>query len=160
MQLARRRGLHASRASCAPRIMAADRVPGVKTTSGAPVREKLSDEAASGAAALAAAVASQRAKRAADLDDAKIQSTHKASGASTSSVLKLRAIHDAIDRTIDGQHLAKDVVARAMRRRAMRLDDGERPLRLLFAGPYGVGKTAMATAVRATAPLGGSALTP
>ena len=36
---------------------------------------------------------------------------------------------------------------RALRRRRMLLDDGERPLRLLFAGPSGVGKTAMATAL-------------
>ena len=39
------------------------------------------------------------------------------------------------------------MVARALRRRRMLLDDGERPLRLLFAGPSGVGKTAMATAL-------------
>ena len=34
-----------------------------------------------------------------------------------------------------------------MRRRSLKLDDSERPLRLLFAGPSGVGKTAMAVAV-------------
>jgi hypothetical protein len=32
-------------------------------------------------------------------------------------------------------------------RRSLKLDDSERPLRLLFAGPSGVGKTAMAVAV-------------
>ena len=49
--------------------------------------------------------------------------------------------------SIDGQALAKSVVARALRRRSLRLDDVERPLRMLFAGPSGVGKTAMATAL-------------
>merc|ERR1719487_1238644 len=56
-------------------------------------------------------------------------------------------LRGALDGCIDGQKLGKDVVARALRRRRMLLDDGERPLRLLFAGPSGVGKTAMATAL-------------
>ena len=61
--------------------------------------------------------------------------------------LQLSAVLGKLNHKIDGQHLGKDVVARALRRRSMKLDDGERPLRLLFAGPSGVGKTAMATAL-------------
>ena len=43
------RGLRATRPILAPRIMSVDRVPGVKTTAGAPVRESLTPAAASGA---------------------------------------------------------------------------------------------------------------
>ena len=134
-----------------PRIMSVDRVPGVKmSNSGAPVRETMKPNAVNGANALAAAVAKQRAQRADHIKDAKEAS--KLQATSSSSVLKrkyppLSALLGGLDAKIDGQHLAKDVVARALRRRSMRLDDGERPLRLLFAGPSGVGKTAMATAL-------------
>ena len=130
--------------------MSVDRVPGVKmANSGAPVRESLSETAAAGANALAAAVARQKAARAAELAEAEQLSKAKAvlqtNGGSSST--KLSSLLDGLSAKIDGQSLAKDVVARALRRRSMRLDDNERPLRLLFAGPSGVGKTAMATAL-------------
>uniref|UniRef100_A0A0D3IYT2 ATPase AAA-type core domain-containing protein n=2 Tax=Emiliania huxleyi TaxID=2903 RepID=A0A0D3IYT2_EMIH1 len=41
---------------------------------------------------------------------------------------------------------AKDVVGRALRRRLLGLSDADRPLRLLFAGPSGVGKTELGIA--------------
>jgi len=131
--------------------MSVDRVPGVKmANSGAPVREKLSPNAASGAAALAAAVAKQRKQRAADIEDAQefsMAAQRQPSATTRRQHSQLRSLQEDLDAKIDGQDLAKDVVARALRRRSLKLDDGERPLRLLFAGPSGVGKTAMATAL-------------
>ena len=72
---------------------------------------------------------------------------HESDSANGTRSRKLSSLLDGLNAKIDGQSLAKDVVARALRRRSMRLDDNERPLRLLFAGPSGVGKTAMATAL-------------
>ena len=127
--------------------MAVDRVPGVKTANvGAPVREALSQEAAAGASRLQAAVLRQKAARRAANEEAAVNATHMAR-ASLHGRGQLRELMASLDARIDGQDLAKDVVARALRRRSMSLDDGERPMRLLFAGPSGVGKTAMATAV-------------
>lgn len=137
-----------------PRIMSVDRVPGVKmANSGAPVRETLTPEAAAGSNKLAAAVARQKAARAAELAEAqqisraKASLAHESDSANGTRSRKLSSLLDGLNAKIDGQSLAKDVVARALRRRSMRLDDNERPLRLLFAGPSGVGKTAMATAL-------------
>ena len=135
--------------------MSVDRVPGVKmANSGAPVRERLSSSAESGAATLERAVAKQRAQRAAEMaaskDEARQRSgtpDAKPQDASRPPHLRLGALLGSLNAKIDAQFLAKDVVSRALRRRSMGLDDGDRPLRLLFAGPSGVGKTAMATAL-------------
>jgi ATP-dependent Clp protease ATP-binding subunit ClpA len=141
----RSRGLHATRTLAHPRIMAADRVPGVKMTSGSPTRQEVKAEAARGANALAMAVARQKAQREAERAEAMAISKMKAD--TDTKTGSLASMHAALEGTIDGQPLAKDVVARALRRRSMRLDDSERPLRMLFAGPSGVGKTVMATAL-------------
>ena len=148
------RGLRTANPALAPpRIMSVDRVPGVKmANSGAPVRETLTPEAAAGSNKLAAAVARQKAARAAELAEAqqisraKASLAHESDSANGTRSRKLSSLLEAHAK-IDGQSLAKDVVARALRRRSMRLDDNERPLRLLFAGPSGVGKTSMATAL-------------
>ena len=146
------RRLHASPALLSPRIMSVDRVPGVKmANSGAPVREKLSTAAVAGVSRLEAAIAKQQAEKAAKAREAaqRMQDVKRAAaqGAVSTPRLRLAAVKRTLDASIDGQDLAKDVVARALRRRSLKLDDHERPLRLLFAGPSGVGKTAMATAV-------------
>lgn len=147
-----RRHLHATATPLVPRIMSVDRVPGIKmANSGAPVREALTPAAAAGKNRLEAAIKKQQA----DKDKARREAELRMADAKRAAQqqkqqaprLRLSAVTATLDASIDGQHLAKDVVARALRRRAMRLDDGERPLRLLFAGPSGVGKTAMATAV-------------
>ena len=70
---ARVRSLHRSRVVqlAPPRIMSVDRVPGVKmANTGAPVREVVSTKAAAGADALKAAIARQRAERAAERQEA------------------------------------------------------------------------------------------
>lgn len=133
-----------------PRIMSVDKVPGVKmAVTGDPVREKISQQAEAGASKLAAAVARQRAERAAEREDAiRLAAQRAKAAANSNSIRQVRSqIVQALDAKIDGQALGKDVVSRALRRRSMQLDDGDRPLRLLFAGPSGVGKTAMATAL-------------
>ena len=124
------------------KLMSVDRVPGVTTVSGAQPTQPLNQEAAMGAARLAALVKKQ--KRAADLakEEAKL-----ASAAPTATASRLATFSEALNAKIDGQAHAKSVVARALRRRSLRLDDVERPLRMLFAGPSGVGKTVMATAL-------------
>lgn len=138
--------------------MSADKVPGVKTVSGAPVRDKVTPAANKGAAALAAAVAKQKKARAAEMESAREETRQRMESMSHRDPpppgtvkerhhLQLSAVMSRLNDKIDGQHLGKDVVARALRRRSMKLDDEERPLRLLFAGPSGVGKTAMATAL-------------
>ena len=136
------------------RIMSADRVPGVASTNTAPTHSKqpLGEEAASGAARLAAAVRKQKRDAARSREEAVALMSNNAAAASTAppgsaSASRLSAFTAALDTSIDGQALAKSVVARALRRRSLRLDDVERPLRMLFAGPSGVGKTAMATAL-------------
>lgn len=136
------------------RIYAVDKVPGVKmSVSGAQPKQALGAEAMAGAERLAAAVKLQQKERQKDLNTAAALAkkiVNPSSPDATSSQpqgSKLKQLREMLDSTIDGQHLAKDVVARAIRRRSLRLDDTERPLRLLFAGPSGVGKTAMAIAV-------------
>ena len=134
------------------RVMAADRVPGVKTVAGSPVKQGLTPAAAEGAARLAALVKKQKEDRQRDIDEA-AERTQRAAGSSsaaaaaTSTGGRLAEMLGMLSETIDGQHMAKDVVARALRRRVLKLDDTDRPLRLLFAGPSGVGKTAMAEQV-------------
>ena len=170
-----RRGLRSSsRVAFAPRIMSSDRVPGVKTVSGEPVRQKVNAEATAGAEALKAAVNRQKAARSAERQEAQaissllakqsaigggsnsssdvqqavnVNGVAVATTTTTNASPQLSFLRESLDSSIDGQSLAKDVVARSLRRRSMKLDDGERPLRLLFAGPSGVGKTAMATAL-------------
>ena len=132
------------------KLMSVDRVPGVATVSGAQPTQPLNQEAAMGAARLAALVKKQ--KRAADLakEEAKLASAASkatAAGPVSSAASRLATFSEALDAKIDGQAHAKSVVARALRRRSLRLDDVERPLRMLFAGPSGVGKTVMATAL-------------
>ena len=136
------------------RIMSADRVPGVASTNTAPTHSKqpLGEEAASGAARLAAAVRKQKRDAARSREEAVALMSNNAAAASaappgSASASRLSAFTAALDTSIDGQALAKSVVARALRRRSLRLDDVERPLRMLFAGPSGVGKTVMATAL-------------
>ena len=126
------------------RIMSSDRVPGVKTVSGAPVRQDLSSEAQKGAERLRAMVEQQRRAAVREQEEA---SQLRAAEANGSGLTGLRRISSALDAHIDGQRPAKSELARALRRRVFGLDDHERPLRLVFAGPSGVGKTAMATAV-------------
>lgn len=140
------RWLHGTPLMCAPRIMSVDRVPGVNMkNTGAPVREGMSGKAAAGAAALAAAVARQRTQRKLERQEAEVKSARLVAPPPTAGIRS--TILSTLDAQIDGQPLAKEVVSRSLRRRAMGLDDAERPLRLLFAGPSGIGKTAMATAL-------------
>ena len=148
--------LHASAVQLAPKIMSVDRVPGVKMpNTGAPVVQKPNEAAAAGMSRLENAIKRQAAEKAARsreavqrAEDAKLASDLRARRSKPSAArLRLADVGATLDGVIDGQELAKDVVARALRRRALKLDDPERPLRLLFAGPSGVGKTAMATAV-------------
>ena len=137
------------------RIMSSDRVPGAKTAAtGAPVTQStLSADAAAGAARLAALVRSQRAAAAHERrglqEDAAAQQRllrrAPTEGASNGGGL-IRQMHSMLGGRIDGQFAAKDAVARALRRRSLELGDGARPLRMLFAGPSGVGKTEMAIA--------------
>ena len=150
---ARFRSLHSTRLLLSPpRIMAADRVPGVKMpNTGAPVSQnQLTDAAAAGVSRLEAAIKRQAAEKAAKERTAmeRMEDIKRAEAQQPQAPrLRLEQMKATLDGSIDGQDLAKDVVARALRRRMMKLDDNERPLRLLFAGPSGVGKTAMATSV-------------
>ena len=137
------------------RIMSADVVPGVAKSArngGGQVTQKLTPTAAAGADRLKQMVAQQAAaKKNAVIEAQLAHEEQEALDALVGKTLDRRAtiadLRGALDGCIDGQKLGKDVVARALRRRRMLLDDGERPLRLLFAGPSGVGKTAMATAL-------------
>ncbi|KAL1522239.1 hypothetical protein AB1Y20_021875 [Prymnesium parvum] len=136
--------------SRAIRIYAVDRVPGVTSAaSGAQLKQSLRPEAMAGAQRLAAAVQRQRDERRREPSCAKeeMAKEEREEGAEGGRGAALGALLRSLDGAIGGQRLAKDAVARAMRRRALRLDDTERPLRLLFAGPSGVGKTAMAVGV-------------
>ncbi len=133
------------------KIMASDRVPGVKTQAGAPVTQSLNKDALLKANKLQQLVNKQRATQRRNqmnqaLDAAENLDAENAAMPATHQTGHLAHIQAALNRDIDGQHAAKDVVSRALRRRALGLGDPERPLRLLFAGPSGVGKTAMATA--------------
>lgn len=128
--------------------MASDRVPGVKMTSGAPVTQPVSAEAAAAAAKMEAVVRSQRQRRDILAKEAK-EDAKDLSRASAETVVaggQLRALSAALDGRIDGQANAKDVVVRALRRRMLGLSDADRPLRMLFAGPSGVGKTELGIA--------------
>ena len=127
------------------RIMAADRVPGVKSVSGAPVLQPVSAQAAAAAAKMEAAVRAQRQQRARALAEAREEARVEAMPQQQSGG-HLRSLRSALDRRIDGQSAAKDVVGRALRRRLLGLSDADRPLRLLFAGPSGVGKTELGIA--------------
>jgi len=128
--------------------MSADKVPGVATVSGAQPSQPLGKEAVAGAARLAAAVQKQKRAAARSREEALALMTSAATVAPwTASASRLSVFTAALDTRIDGQAHAKNVVARALRRRSLRLDDVERPLRMLFAGPSGVGKTVMATAL-------------
>jgi ATP-dependent Clp protease ATP-binding subunit ClpA len=127
------------------RIMAADRVPGVKSVSGAPVLQPVSAQAAAAAAKMEAAVRAQRQQRARALAEAREGARVEAMPQQQSGG-HLRSLRSALDRRIDGQSAAKDVVGRALRRRLLGLSDADRPLRLLFAGPSGVGKTELGIA--------------
>jgi ATP-dependent Clp protease ATP-binding subunit ClpA len=153
LQCARFRSLHSTRLLLSPpRIMAADRVPGVKMpNTGAPVSQNhLNEAAAAGVSRLEAAIKRQAAEKAAKERAAmeRMEDIKRAEAQQPQAPqLRLEQMKATLDGSIDGQDLAKDVVARALRRRMMKLDDNERPLRLLFAGPSGVGKTAMATSV-------------
>lgn len=128
------------------RIMASDRVPGVKTTSGAPVTQPISKEAASAAAKMEAAVRAQREQRQREIQSAKVEAQLPSAPAALVGGSHLRALATSLDARIDGQSAAKDVVMRALRRRRLGLSDAERPLRMLFAGPSGVGKTELGMA--------------
>ena len=131
------------------RIMAADRVPGVKSVSGAPVLQPVSAQAAAAAAKMEAAVRAQRQQRARALAEAREEAREEArveAMPQQQSGGHLRSLRSALDRRIDGQSAAKDVVGRALRRRLLGLSDADRPLRLLFAGPSGVGKTELGIA--------------
>lgn len=139
--------------SRAIRIYAVDRVPGVKSTvAGAQHKQKMSPDEVAGAERLASAARKQLLERKRSMEEAAALATARArasspSASTTSNGMSLTNLRASLDSTIDGQHLAKDLAARAMRRRSFKLDDNERPLRMLFAGPSGVGKTAMAVAV-------------
>jgi ATP-dependent Clp protease ATP-binding subunit ClpC len=147
--------LRPSRVLLAPRIMSSDRVPGIKMVTGTQtVSPPLSNAAARGAAALEKAVMQQQAAKRAGREDARALAAQRASvaqagapGRAPDGGSRLAQLLGVLSSRIDGQPLAKDVVARALRRRSLQLDDAERPLRLLFAGPSGVGKTAMASSV-------------
>ena len=133
--------------------MSADKVPGVASGNNAPTQSKqpLGKEAATGASRLAAAVQKQKRDAARSREEAvALMSNNAAASAAppgSASASRLSVFTSALDTRIDGQAHAKNVVARALRRRSLRLDDVERPLRMLFAGPSGVGKTVMATAL-------------
>jgi len=129
------------------RIMASDRVPGVKTTAGAPVTHTVSKEAATAAAKMEAVVRAQRVKR--ELSKADAITEAKLASAAAPALLEgshLRTLSAALNSRIDGQASGKDVVVRALRRRMLGLSDADRPLRMLFAGPSGVGKTELGMA--------------
>jgi ATP-dependent Clp protease ATP-binding subunit ClpC len=136
----------AARFSRAFRIMASDRVPGVKTTSGAPVTQPISKEAAFAAARMEAAVRAQREKRERQMQDVKAEAQLLSEPSALVGGSHLRTLAASLDARIDGQSAAKDVVMRALRRRRLGLSDNERPLRMLFAGPSGVGKTELGMA--------------
>ena len=133
--------------------MSADKVPGVASGNNAPTQSKqpLGKEAATGASRLAAAVQKQKRDAARSREEAvALMSNNAAASAAppgSASASRLSVFTAALDTRIDGQAHAKSVVARALRRRSLRLDDVERPLRMLFAGPSGVGKTVMAAAL-------------
>jgi len=129
-------------------IMSVDRVPGTKTVTGLQPKQPLNKEAEAGAARMAALVMQQKRADARAREEATMASNEVAApAASPASGSRLAAFEAALDAKIDGQSIGKAVVARALRRRVLRLDDVDRPLRMLFAGPSGVGKTAMATAL-------------
>jgi len=136
----------AARLSRSIRIMASDRVPGVKTTSGAPVSQPISKQAASGAARIEAAIAAERRRKQREAESARLEAQLAAAPAAPTGGSHLRALLKALDARIDGQIAAKDVVVRALRRRMLGLSDADRPLRMLFAGPSGVGKTELGMA--------------
>ena len=119
--------------------------------SGAPVTQSVTPAALAGAERLQAAVKMQQAQKRAERQESALRRagalSNGALNANGSSVGRLESLLGVLGSQIDDQSLAKDVVARALRRRSLALDDSERPLRLLFAGPSGVGKTAMAAAV-------------
>lgn len=127
------------------RLHAVDKVPGVKTLSGAQPSQPLGKEAAAGAQRLQQLVRQQQRAAAKAREEAMAKPAPEPSVPASSS--RLASFEASLARRIDGQAIARNVVARALRRRSLRLDDVERPLRMLFAGPSGVGKTAMATAL-------------
>ena len=133
------------------RIFAVDRVPGVKTVAGGQPKQVLNPQAQAGADRLQALVRQQRKVREDELQEAKLRTAALTSSPATSKGggrggLGLRRITEALSTTIDGQDLAKDVVARAMRRRGLGMGMGRcqhtrdkvggcRRLRVLYSPP-------------------------
>jgi len=103
--------------------MSVDKVPGVATVSGAQPTQPLKKEAAAGAARLAALVMKQKRATVAAKEEAVLASAAPGAATPLVSSSRLASFAAALDTRIDGQAHAKCVVARALRRRSLRLDD-------------------------------------